>query len=708
MLTLASEVQYIKSVGPARARILAAKGILTVEDLLYYVPRRYEDRRHPRTAAEVQPGETATVVGVVRAVRAYQTRRRGLNIFEVELSEGVRRLRCRWFNSDYLKKILAEGQILALYGQVEEDSSPGSWRGTDLQMVHPQYEILSGEEAGPGGASLEVERIVPIYETAGSGRLTSRFFRRLVYSVLDQLGTVDDPLPACVRQELGLPHRWEALAKTHFPDPDSDPAALASFRSAHQFRLIFEEFFFLQTGAAVKRRRARTAPGIAFQITDAVREKIKSILPFHPTEAQKRVLKEIAADMTAPHPMNRLLQGDVGSGKTIVALQAAVIAIENGCQVAVMAPTEILAVQHFLYFRRLLGQSGYQVALLTSAATPGEKTKLKRLIREGMVHITIGTHALIEEDVEFRALGLVVVDEQHRFGVLQRLRLMQKGRWPDVLVMTATPIPRTLALTLYGELEVSVIDQMPPGRQPIATRHVSDSRAAEVYEFVRKQVASGRQAYIVYPLVEESEKADLKSAMEMHDRLSRDTFPEFRVGLLHGRLPADQKDGVMSEFKAGQIQVLVATTVVEVGVDVPNAAVMVIEHAERFGLLQLHQLRGRVGRGARKSYCILVSSGPLTDEARARLGVLTRTQDGFEIAETDLSLRGPGEFFGTRQSGMPAFRIADLVRDRDVLELARREATKLVDQTPPGPETAELVRYVREHWSRRYGLVMVG
>jgi ATP-dependent DNA helicase RecG len=704
MLTLASEVQYLKGVGPARSRILAGKGVLSVEDLLYYVPRRYEDRTHPRTVGEVRPGETAVIVGMVRSVRLHQARRRPLRIFEAELAEGGHRLYCRWFNSDYLKKIIFPGQVLALYGQVEEDRYVG------LQITQPQYEVVGGQgEGDPAGAvTLEVGRIVPIYETAGSGRLTSRFFRRLIYSVLEQLQAIDDPLPACVREQLQLPSRREALAKTHFPDPDTDLTALQNFRSPHQFRLIFEEFFFLQTGAAVKRRRVRTAPGISFQITGAVRERIKSILPFHPTGAQKRVLKEIADDMAQPHPMNRLLQGDVGSGKTIVALEAAVIALENGYQAAVMAPTEILATQHFLYFRRLLARSGYQLALLTSGATSREKAHLKRLLRDGLVHIAIGTHALIEEDVAFLALGLVIMDEQHRFGVLQRLSLMQKGHWPDVLVMTATPIPRTLALSLYGELDVSVIDEMPPGRRPIVTRQVPDSRAGEVYEFVRKQVKAGRQAYIVYPLVEESEKADLKSALEMYDRLSGDVFPELRVGVLHGRLPADEKDRVMAEFKAGRIQVLVATTVVEVGVDVPNATVMVVEHAERFGLAQLHQLRGRVGRGAQKSFCVLVTSGALTDEARARISVLTRTQDGFEIAETDLALRGPGEFFGTRQSGMPAFRVADLMRDRDILELARRQAMQLIEESPASEETAALIRYVRDHWSRRYGLVKVG
>ena len=704
MLTLATEVKYIKGVGPERARILETKRIVTVEDLLYYIPRRYEDRTHPRTLGQVRSGETATVVAAVRGARAYEPRRRRQSIFEAVLAEGPHRLHCRWFNSDYLRKIITADQVLAVHGRVEEDR-----HGGHLQMMHPQYEVVTGDgEAGPAGPSLEVGRIVPIYETAGSGQLNSRFFRRLIYSVLDQLGTVEDPLPSAVRGPLNLPDRWEALAKTHFPEPGADLVALERFRSRWQFRLIFEEFFFLETGTALKRRKARQAPGVQFQLTDAVREKIKALLPFHPTAAQKRVLKETAADMAAQQPMNRLLQGDVGSGKTIVGLQAAVVAIENGYQVAVMAPTEILATQHYLYFRGLLGATGYQVALLTSAATPGEKAKLKRLIRQKLIQIVVGTHALLEQDVEFAALGLVIVDEQHRFGVLQRMRLMQKGCWPDTLVMTATPIPRTLALTLYGDLDVSVIDELPPGRQPIVTRHVPAGRAAEVYEFMRKQAAAGHQAYIVYPLVEESEKADLKSALEMHNRLARQVFPELRLGLLHGRLSADEKERTMADFKAGRIQVLVSTTVVEVGVDVPNATVMVIEHAERFGLAQLHQLRGRVGRGRQKSYCILLTSGPLTEKARERTAVLVRTQDGFEIAETDLALRGPGEFFSTRQSGLPAFRVADLLRDREILELARRHAVQFIEQPPSRDEAVALVNYVREHWWRRYGLIQVG
>jgi ATP-dependent DNA helicase RecG len=702
MLTLSGRVQFLKGVGEARARILEGKGILTVEDLLYYVPRRYQDRRHPKSIGELMPGETATVVAPIITATLHQPRR-GPVIFEVVLGDGFRRLHCKWFNSAYLERVLKSGQILAVYGRVEKDSySRGLAAG--LVMMHPEHEILGDDDAN----SLEVGRIVPIYETAAYGRLNSRFFRRGIHAILEQLPLIDDPLPAVIRDKLQLPDRRTALASTHFPPETEDLAALDAMRSASQLRLIFEELFFLEIGLSLKRRSGRRAEGQSLPVTDAAREKIRRILPFPLTTAQKRVLDEIAVEMAAPHPMNRLLQGDVGSGKTIVALQAAIVAIENGCQVAVMAPTEILAAQHMLYFRRLLSLLGYQIAMLTSSSTPQEKQKVKRLIRTGLVQIVIGTHALLEEDVEFHSLGLVVVDEQHRFGVRQRLRLMRKGRWPDVLVMTATPIPRTLALTLFGDLEVSTIDELPPGRKPVHTRHVREERAGQVYDFARGHVRAGRQAYIVYPVVDESEKQDLKSAIAMFHTLSEQVFPEFRVGLLHGRLPSEEKEAVMAAFQAGQIQILVATTVIEVGVDVANATVMIIEHAERFGLAQLHQLRGRVGRGAEQSFCILITAGKLTEEGRERVAVMRETNDGFRIAETDLRLRGPGEFFGTRQSGLPAFRVADLLRDTELLELARREARQFIESPPSKEELVALVNYVREHWSRRYGLVQVG
>ena len=431
------------------------------------------------------------------------------------------------------------------------------------------------------------------------------------------------------------------------------------------------------------------------------------MLPFKPTDAQKRVIQEIVNDMKAPRPMTRLLQGDVGCGKTIVAAEAAVIAIENGYQVAVLAPTEILAAQHGSYFRQILSKLGYATALLTGSFSSREKTQLKRLVAEGLAHVVVGTHALLEKDVEFKKLGLAIVDEQHRFGVMQRLGLVQKGVHPDVLVMTATPIPRTLALTLYGDLDVSVIDQMPPGRKPIITKHAASDAIEQVYSFVKRQIDEGRQAYVVYPVIEESETQAMKAAQQSYEHLSREVFPDIAVGLMHGRLGGDEKEAAMQRFKEGHTRILVSTTVIEVGVDVPNASVMVVEQAERFGLAQLHQLRGRVGRGAAQSYCILATE-KMNDTARERIRTLVESTDGFHISEMDLKLRGPGEFFGTKQSGLPSLRVANILRDSEILELARREAVDFVAHPPEPEDLRRVVTYIRDHWQRRYGLVTVG
>src|SRR6201998_3335426 len=481
-----------------------------------------------------------------------------------------------------------------------------------------------------------------------------------------------------MRARFKFPSRRDAIIYTHSPPAGESVDALNQFRSPAQQRLIFEEFFLYQLSLALNRKLARKTDAIAFHLReDRIRDALKKMLPFKPTAAQKRVLAEIAADLEKPVSMNRLLQGDVGSGKTIVALQAAVIAIENGCQAALMAPTEILAVQHFLSARRILDRGNYRVELLISGLKSAEKSAALERIRSGEAELGIGTHALIEDNVQFARLGFVAIDEQHRFGVLQRKRLMDKaaahGHAPHVLVLTATPIPRTLSLTLYGDLDVSVLDELPPGRPPIATRMTSEPHLPGVWEFLRREVAAGHQGYIVYPVIEES-KLELKAAMEEYERLSKEAFPKLKLGLLHGRLSSEEKDDVMPPFRKNEAQILVATTVVEVGVDVPNATVMVIEHAERFGLSQLHQLRGRIGRGAQKSHCVLVGPGRMTDEARARLETMVRTSNGFEIAETDLELRGPGEFFGSRQSGAFGFHIANPLRDKELLELARRGA----------------------------------
>ncbi len=583
---------------------------------------------------------------------------------------------------------------------------------------------------------LEVGRIVPIYESAGQGRVTSRWFRRVVRTALENLTPeLPETIPQSVCQNLALVSLREALWKVHWPEAGESLADLQSARTPAHIRLIFEELFFIELGLELKRRQQRAQTGIAFRLDDRARQAIKKILPFHPTAAQKRVLKEIAGDMQQPHPMRRLLQGDVGSGKTIVSFQAAIIAIENGYQVALMAPTEILAQQHYFSARRILENAGYRVVLLTGSLESDRKREIRRHIAQGDAQLVIGTHALLEEKVEFAKPGLVIVDEQHRFGVLQRLKLMKKsgegtdrepdGRTdqaaangaqpasaePDVLVMTATPIPRTLALTIYGDLDLSVLDELPPGRTPIVTRRITDDRSSEAWDFVRRQVAKGHQVYVVYPVIAESEETELKAAVKMYRELSTRLFADLKVGLLHGRLDPELKDQVMRMFQRGELQILVATTVIEVGVDVPNATVMVVEHAERFGLAQLHQLRGRIGRGAAKSYCILMTGGKVTEEGERRLDAMVKTNDGFQIAELDLELRGPGEFFGTRQAGMPSFRVANLMRDRQLLELAKREAAAIIAGPNEQVSQVEISRALvamRMRWQHTYGLVEVG
>jgi ATP-dependent DNA helicase RecG len=678
--------------------MLETKGLVTVEDLLAYAPFRYEDRTNIKTIAQLAPGEMATVVADLQSAHLRGFRRRNIGLFEAIFKDASKnRLLAKWFHGGYLVDRFLPGVRVALYGKIELDNYTG-----DLLMMHPEFEILTADDAD-GDAALHTGRILPVYEAAA--KVTTRAFRSLVHRVLESIAPLEDDMPAALRERLKLPDRWSATRSLHFPSPGTDLRLLNAYRTPAQWRLIFEEFFWLECGLSLKRAKARLQPGISFQLHERVREKIKTMLPFKPTGAQKRALGEIARDMEAPHPMSRLLQGDVGSGKTLVAAEAAVIAIENGYQAAVLAPTEILAGQHYLYFKNLFQKMGYVPALLTGSNTQREKSQLKKLLAEGLIHIGIGTHALIEEDVEWKNLGLAIVDEQHRFGVMQRLRLVSKAKHPDVLVMTATPIPRTLALTIYGDLDISIIDELPPGRRPIETRNVTDDHVESVYSFMKQQIVKGRQAYVVYPVIEESEA--MKAAQKMYQHLSEQVFPDIRVGLLHGKLKTEEKETVMDQFRRGEVKILVSTTVIEVGVDVPNATVMVIEQAERFGLAQLHQLRGRVGRGAEQSHCILVT-GKLGDAARERIRTLVDSSDGFYIAEMDLKLRGPGEFFGTKQSGLPALRIANIIRDQDILELARGEAQTFISNPPTQDELRRAVTYLKEHWQRRYGLVQVG
>jgi ATP-dependent DNA helicase RecG len=746
---------YVRGVGPRVAEMLAAKGIHTAEDLLFHLPFRYEDRQNPRSLDELKPGETASVIAEVRGAALMRTRRGPM--FEITIGQGRLAMKCLWFHAGYLQGKFHAGQTVAVYGKVEPSRS-----GRHLKMIQPQFEILPDASADAETRLLEVGRITPVYESLGGSRLASRWLRKVIFNLLEaSRGAIPECLPRSLLDRLNLPSREVALRDVHFPPEGTPLTQLQAWSTPSQRRLIFEELFFLELGLELKRRRMKDRAGIAFATTDQVREAIREVLPFHPTAAQKRALAEIVSDMRAPAPMRRLLQGDVGSGKTIVAFQAMLVAIENGYQAALMAPTEILATQHFLAARKLLERSSRnpRIVLLTGSLDEDRKRYNRGLINRGEAQLVIGTHALIEEKVEFDRLGLVVVDEQHRFGVVQRFRLMKKPGHaePDVLVMTATPIPRTLALSLYGDLDLSVLDQLPPGRTPIVTRRVPDERAAEVWEFVRKQAALGRQAYIVYPVIEGarddqpeldfshdpedglapdpvarkeparkgktadlfpraaqqanlSAKSGLKSAVDMYEQLSAGPLAGLHLGLLHGRMDADDKDVTMRRFQRGEIQVLVSTTVIEVGVDVPNASVMVVEHAERFGLAQLHQLRGRVGRGAAKSYCILMTGPRISPPGEERLNAMVRTQDGFELAELDLTLRGPGEFFGTRQAGLPEFRVANIVRDRQMLELAKQEAARFVADPNEATEAerARVRSQLKETWQRRYGLVEAG
>jgi len=694
-MDLASPVQFVKGIGPQKAAELQAAGIVTVEDLLLHLPMRYEDRTQFARIADLRVGMKVAVSGTIAVAGLRRARR--MTLYEVRVDDGSGRLKALWFNQPFLKDSLARGVRVTLFGEVQ----PDSYGGRQLMMSSPQHEVLEDE-----GAAVHTGRVVPVYEKLGP--LTGKGLRRILTQLAPVAGAAPETLPDDVRARLAVIGRGDALRRVHVPEEDDAVEALNAFRGPGHRRLILEELFLFQLGLALKQEvRRDRARRPAFTVTDATREAVKRILPFRLTEAQKRVLREIAADLQCPHPMNRLVQGDVGSGKTVVALLAMVVVLENGAQAAFMAPTEILAEQHFLTLRRLLARCPYRVEIFTSAIKGVERARAAERLASGETHIAVGTHALIQESVKFARLGLAVVDEQHRFGVLQRDELRRKGSEVDVLVMTATPIPRTLALTAYGDLDVSLLDERPPGRTPIVTRHRPASDRRAIVETVRRAVADGRQAYIVYPLVEESEKLeDVRAATSMAEEWTQ-ALPALRVGLLHGRMKAPEKEAVMAAFHRRDLDVLVSTTVIEVGVDVPNASLMVIEHAERFGLSQLHQLRGRVGRGTAASECLLVTHGRLADDARERIETMVRTEDGFVIAEKDLELRGPGDFFGTRQSGLPALRVADLMRDRDLLEEARREAFAVVAR---GEEGIGPLRDLlgEAGWERRFGLARVG
>ncbi len=700
-IDLATALRYVKGIGPRRAEALEAAGLRSVEDLLFHLPFRYEDRSQFLPIVSLAPGLKGTVRGRVVTSALRRTRQRGFSIFEMLVEDRSGSIRAVFFNQPYLKTLLTPGRDVVLYGE----AAPSRFGRRSLVLESPQFEVLAeGDQE-----TIHTGRVVPIYPRLPE--LSGRAIRLLIHAILKSLPeALPDPLPAGLAAARGLPSRKEAFVRAHFPPEGIDLLDLQTGRSPAHRRLIFEEFFFLQLGFALARREMESEcrPGGALRVDDAIRDRLRSVLPFRLTGAQRRTLKEIADDLRAPRPMNRLLQGDVGSGKTVIALLAALLVVENGFQVAFMAPTEILAEQHHRSFRRLLEGKGYAVGLLTAGVQGPARRQVLHGLRSGAVPILVGTHALVEDEVQFRALRLVVIDEQHRFGVAQRARLRSKSERPDVLVMTATPIPRTLALTVYGDLDLSVIDEMPPGRRPVKTVVRGDESRSRIYEFLRAQVSGGRQAYVVYPLVEESEKSELKAAVAMADTLKREVFPDIPLGLLHGRMKPEERETVMANFASGRLPLLVATTVIEVGIDVPNATVMVIEQAERFGLSQLHQLRGRVGRGVHESYCILMAGPGGTEDSRRRLEVMCETQDGFAIARRDLAMRGPGEFLGTRQSGLPDLRVGDVLRDHDILEDARREAFGIaaglrLDTGPP-----DLMRHLARRWSGRLGMIEVG
>ena len=659
----------VPGIGPSRARSLAAAGIGGLEDLLWWLPFRYEDRRHPIAIASLKPDQVACVRGVIRAIRDRRAARSRMHLTEALLADETGNIHVIWFNQPWLAQSLPAGSEVFIYGRVSLFSTRS---GTRLQFDSPQVEKVSGE--GDGGA--HADRIVPVYPKLGD--LHAKLVRNLMFALLSQELPVEEGLPRRLCAEEGLPQRLSAFREVHFPGEGTSPEALGRLSTPAHRRLIFEELLGLQCSLAGRRAARSGLSGIVIEKSPETGQFLRDLLPFHLTAAQRRVVKEIADDLAGPSPMYRLLHGDVGSGKTIVAFIAMAASAHQGYQAVIMAPTEVLASQQFLKLQFLMKGTDIKVGLLTASVTAKARKAVLEGLFSGEIQLAVGTHSLFQEKVEYARLGLVVIDEQHRFGVEQRARMVAKGTNPNVLVMTATPIPRSLAMTLYGDLDLSVLDEMPPGRQPVVTAIRGEDSRHRVESFLRKEMDGGRQVFIVFPLVEESESMDLRAATEAFERLTAGPFRGYPAALLHGKLSAREKDRVVAEVRAGRVKLLVATTVVEVGVDLPEASTIVVEHAERFGLAQLHQLRGRVGRGGQRGYCILMPGPEAAPQAIERLDVLVKTRSGFDVAEADLAMRGGGDPGGVRQWGAGSFKIANPLRDFDMLEKARRWASRLM------------------------------
>ncbi len=703
---LNTPLQCIKGVGPKLAEALARKGITTIEDALYLLPHRYEDRREVHKISGLRPGVTEVFFAEVIAADTVSSKS-GKRFFEAVVRDDTGSIVLKWFhcNPGYMKKIWQPGKKGIFTGEVVTF-------GYQREVHHPDVEWVGADDdlaAAMARDPLSFGRILPVYPLTEG--VSQKVMRKVMKEVVDRFSaSVVNTLPAEIIHRYALLPVDRALRETHFPPIESELATLNGGGSLPHRTLAYDEFFYLEMGLALKKQGITLEEGIAFTVSHRYTRELLKLLPFNLTDAQRRVLSEIKADMMLPQPMHRLIQGDVGCGKTLVALLAALVAVENDYQVVIMAPTEILAEQHFLTIHHWCEELGIRVALLTSALKGKGKQAVLAAIADGETQIVIGTHAVIQDKVEFHRLGLGVIDEQHRFGVVQRGLLKKKGKNPDILVMTATPIPRTLAMTVYGDLSLSVIDELPPGRTPVKTTICFESRRNQVYAAIREEIAKGRQAYVIYPLVEESEKSELRAATQMAEHLANDIFPDLRIGILHGRMKPEEKESVMRSFKERDVSILVATTVIEVGIDVPNATVMVIEHAERFGLTQLHQLRGRVGRGSDMSRCILLTNGKLSEDGEKRLRVMEATTDGFRIAEADLEIRGPGDFLGTRQAGIPDLRVADILRDGRILEEARKEAFALVEKDPAlaSAENLGLRRELVRRWGGRLELAGIG